>query len=61
MTDSRDRALYFAYFLIGLAVPLAGWALWSKNNTDSSKARTDFAHDVTMEDSFPASDPPSSW
>ncbi|HEY1946073.1 MAG TPA: hypothetical protein VGG97_03650 [Bryobacteraceae bacterium] len=61
MTDSRDRALHFAYFLIGLALPLAGWALWSRNDAESTKDRTDSAHDVTMEDSFPASDPPSSW
>jgi len=61
MTDSRDRALQFAYFLIGLALPLAGWALWSKNHAHSEKAQADSARDVTMEDSFPASDPPASW
>ncbi len=61
MTDSRDRALQVAYFLIGLALPLAGWAIWSKNHSQTTKARVDSARDVTMEDSFPASDPPASW
>jgi hypothetical protein len=60
MTD-QDRALRFAYFLIGLGLPLAGWALWTKYRVQSEKAEADSARDVTMEDSFPASDPPASW
>jgi hypothetical protein len=63
-TDSLDRARKFAFFILGVALPIAGWLFWSKTNGFSvvtKKARTDRAHDVTVEDSFPASDPPSAW
>jgi hypothetical protein len=38
--------------------------LWSKTDgfgVFSRKAKADKAQDVTVEDSFPASDPPSAW
>lgn len=65
MSDIRDdtpnRVLRFAYFLIGIALPLAGLAIWSKNRNDNRRGEVDKAHDITVEDSFPASDPPSAW
>jgi hypothetical protein len=64
MTDAQNRGLKFAYFLIGIAVPIVGLALWAKSNGlsgTSRKGQVDKAHDVTVEDSFPASDPPSAW
>lgn len=65
MTQTRDcgpnRVLRFAYFLIGIALPLVGLAIWSKNTGENRKSEVDRAHDITVEDSFPASDPPSAW
>lgn len=64
MTEAQTRGMKFAYFLIGIALPIAGLALWAKANGLSgtrSDGRVDQAHDVTVEDSFPASDPPSAW
>lgn len=64
-TDLQDdRVRKFAIFMLGIALPIAGWLVWSKTDgfgLTMKKARTDRAHDVTVEDSFPASDPPSSW
>ncbi len=64
MTDTQDRGLKLAYFVLGIALPLVGWVLWSKTGgfrLGGRKAQVDQARDVTIEDSFPASDPPSSW
>jgi hypothetical protein len=64
MTDLQHRGLKFAYFVLGAVLPLAGYVLWSKTDGFrffSKKAHVDQAHDVTVEDSFPASDPPSAW
>ncbi len=64
MTEAQTRGMKFAYFLIGIALPIMGLALWAKSNglsDPSGKGRVDQAHDVTVEDSFPASDPPSAW
>lgn len=60
MTDQQSRGLKFAYFVLGIALPVLGFSLWFKNKQDR-KTQIDQAHDVTVEDSFPASDPPSSW
>ena len=60
MTDQQDRGLKLAYFIIGLAVPIVGFTLWVQGK-QNRRAEVDKAHDVTVEDSFPASDPPSSW
>ena len=59
MNDTSSRGLKFLYFLIGITLPLAGILIWS--NPGSRKRRVDKAHDITVEDSFPASDPPSAW
>jgi hypothetical protein len=64
MTETQNRGLKFAYFVLGIALPLASWVIWSKAGcfrSGSKKAHIDQAHDVTVEDSFPASDPPSAW
>lgn len=64
MTDIQDRGLKFAYFVLGIALPIAGFLLWSKTGgfgSSNKKSRVDQAHDITVEDSFPASDPPSAW
>lgn len=49
------------YFLLGAGVPVAAYFIWSKTCLCSRKAEVDRAHDITVEDSFPASDPPSAW
>lgn len=64
MNDKQKRALKLMYFVLGIALPVAACALWSR--TDGFRAWTrkseiDRAHDLTVEDSFPASDPPSAW
>jgi len=63
MIDTQNRVLKLAYFLLGIALPIAGYVLWSKSNgfCCGKKKQVDKAHDVTVEDSFPASDPPSAW
>lgn len=64
MTEAQDRGLKFAYFLMGIALPIIGLALWTKSSgapSANSRGDVDQAHDVTVEDSFPASDPPSAW
>ncbi len=64
MTDTQERAVKFAYFVLGIALPIAGYVLWSRTGGfrfSSKKTRVDQAHDITVEDSFPASDPPSAW
>jgi hypothetical protein len=61
ITERQNRGLKFAYFILGLAVPLAGYFLWYRGSGAIRKNQVDKAHDVTVEDSFPASDPPSAW
>ena len=62
MTDARSRTFKFAYFILGVAVPIAAYVFFPKTlHLCSKKARVDQAHDITVEDSFPASDPPSAW
>jgi len=64
MTEQQSRLIKFSYFLLGVTVPLAGYLLWSKSNGfrfGGRKEEIDRAHDITVEDSFPASDPPSAW
>ena len=64
MAGSKNSSLKFAYFVLGIALPMAGYLFWCKNNGRffcTRKSRVDKAHDVTVEDSFPASDPPSAW
>lgn len=64
MIDTQKRALKFMYFVLGIALPIAGYMLWSRTDTFrccTRKSEVDKAHDITVEDSFPASDPPSAW
>lgn len=62
MDLTQDRALKFGYFVLGIAVPVAAVVLWKKLcQSNRRKDQIDRAHDVTVEDSFPASDPPSAW
>ena len=64
MTGTKTPASKFAYFVLGIALPMAGYFLWCKAGGRffcTKKSRVDKAHDITVEDSFPASDPPSAW
>jgi hypothetical protein len=63
MADTQNRGLKFAYFVLGIALPIIGYAIWSKSDGFGMgrKAQIDEALDETVEESFPASDPPSSW
>jgi hypothetical protein len=64
MTENQERSLKFAYFILGIALPVAGFLVWSKTNGfrfANRQQEIDRAHDLTVEDSFPASDPPSAW
>ena len=64
MTTSQDRALKFTYFILGIAAPVAALLFLSNNDGWPWNRRIqeiDKAHDITVEDSFPASDPPSAW
>jgi hypothetical protein len=60
----ENPGLKFAYFMLGIALPIAGYFVWLKTDgfrIFSRKAHVDQMHDITVEDSFPASDPPSAW
>lgn len=62
MTETQDRSYKFAYFVLGILLPLAAYMIWSKTGAKGNrKDEIDQAHDITVEDSFPASDPPSAW
>ncbi len=64
MTDAQSRNLKFAYFVLGISLPIAAYAFWpniARLWSCGRKERVDKAHDITVEDSFPASDPPSAW
>jgi hypothetical protein len=59
-TQTQQRALWLAYFILGAAVPLIAWSFQAKR-VKARQREIDSARDETVEDSFPASDPPSSW
>jgi hypothetical protein len=59
MSDSSNRERKLVYFLLGITLPLALFTIWSRSSV--RKKEIDKAHDITVEDSFPASDPPSAW
>lgn len=61
LTDSQERSLWLAYFILGASLPLIGWNLWTRQRAKKRRNEIDQAHDITVEDSFPASDPPSAW
>jgi cytochrome c biogenesis protein CcdA len=56
---TNTRVLKLAYFTIGIGLPFMVASFWSKRSTVSRKQEIDRAHDITVEDGFPASDPPS--
>ena len=62
MADTENRGFKFAYFVLGIALPIIGYALWSKSDGFGTgrKSQIDRAHDETVEESFRASDPLSS-
>jgi hypothetical protein len=64
MIEKRNPALKVVYFVLGLVAPLAAYLVWYRTGGSrlcTRKSRVDKAHDITVEDSFPASDPPSAW
>ena len=62
MDSTQDRALKFGYFALGIAAPITALVLWQKfGRPKQRRDEIDRAHDITVEDSFPASDPPSAW
>jgi hypothetical protein len=64
MSETKNPALKFGYFVLGIAAPLAAYLVWCRTGGlrfCTKKSRVDKAHDLTVEDSFPASDPPSAW
>jgi hypothetical protein len=63
MIETQNPTRKFAYFVLGIAVPLAAYVIWSRTigAKCAMRKRVDEAHDITVEDSFPASDPPSAW
>jgi hypothetical protein len=63
VTEPQNRGLKFAYFLLGIALPMAGYFVWSRTIGESlqRKKRKNQLQEIAVEDSFPASDPPASW
>lgn len=64
MTRTRRRSHKLMYLLLGIAVPLGGYLLWSKVGCCcccNKKEEEDRLQEIAVEDSFPASDPPASW
>lgn len=59
MNDTSNQDLKFLCLLLGIALPVAGYAIWLR--TAGRKERMEKALDTTVEDSFPASDPPAAW
>jgi cytochrome b561 len=64
MLRVHNRGLKFAYFMLGIALPVTGYFLWVKTDGFryfSKKTHQNELQEKAVEDSFPASDPPSSW
>jgi hypothetical protein len=64
MTAAQRQSVKFAYFLLGIALPVAGYFVWLKTDRFrccSKKSHLNDLQEKAVEDSFPASDPPSSW
>lgn len=61
MSETKSTTQKLMYFLLGAGLPLAAYLFWSKNCVCREKEHVDKQHDITVEDSFPASDPPSAW
>ena len=64
MAERTNPTLKFGYFVLGLVAPIAAYLVWYRTGglrLCTRKSHVDKAHDITVEDSFPASDPPSAW
>lgn len=64
MAHGQHRTRKLVYLLLGIAVPLGGYFLWSKAGCCrlcSRKEEQERLQEIAVEDSFPASDPPASW
>ena len=61
--SKRYQGTNIAFFIVGIAIPMALYLVWSKGcfRLNRNQQSIDEAHDITVEDSFPASDPPSAW
>ena len=65
MTETKSTAQKLVYFTLGVGLPIAAYFLWSKTEFfgrySKRQQHMDHLRDIAMEDSFPASDPPSAW
>jgi hypothetical protein len=63
VTEAQNRGLKFTWFLLGIALPVAGYFIWSRTIGEKfqRKQRDNDLQQIAVEDSFPASDPPASW
>ena len=64
MDKDKEYSLKIVCFALGIVVPLATLLIMKKTGIAPGRQRKsaiDRAHDITVEDSFPASDPPSAW
>jgi hypothetical protein len=63
VTEAQNRGLKFTWFLLGIALPVAGYFIWSRTIGEKlqRKQRDNDLQEIAVEDSFPASDPPASW
>jgi hypothetical protein len=61
MAHACSRARKFTCFALGVAVPIAGFMIWRNARCCNRKHHKEELRDETIAESFPASDPPSSW
>lgn len=61
MAYACSRARKFTCFALGVALPLAGFLIWRRSRCCGRKRESETMRDETIAESFPASDPPSSW
>jgi hypothetical protein len=62
MTKANSK---FVYFILGIALPTTAYLVWSKTDwfrrASRRREKIDQLQQIAVEDSFPASDPPSAW
>jgi len=61
MSETKSTTQKLIYFLLGAGLPVAAYLCWSKIGVCKRKEHADKLQDIAVEDSFPASDPPSAW
>lgn len=61
MSETKSTTQKLIYFLLGAGLPVAAYLCWSKFCVCKRKEHADKLQDIAVEDSFPASDPPSAW